>query len=59
MREIEEYLRDEKPPTLGAVAADRLDDMRNLAIGKLAQISKAPVPMASPSSFPIIEARSW
>ena len=36
MREIEEYLRDEKPPTLAAVAAARLDDMRNLAVGKLA-----------------------
>jgi RNA polymerase sigma factor (sigma-70 family) len=34
MREIEEYLRDEKPQTLSAVAAARLDDMRNLAVGK-------------------------
>lgn len=36
MLEIEAYLRDEKPPTLAAVAAARLDDMRNLAVGKLA-----------------------
>ena len=34
MRQIEDYLRDEKPRTLGAVAAARLDDMRNLAVGK-------------------------
>jgi RNA polymerase sigma factor (sigma-70 family) len=36
MREIEAYLRDEKPQTLGAVAAAHLDDMRNLAVGRLA-----------------------
>ena len=36
MLEVEKYQREEKPPTLAAVAAARLDDMRNLAVGKLA-----------------------
>lgn len=36
MRQIEEYLRDQKLETLGKVAAARLDEMRNLAVGKLA-----------------------
>jgi peroxiredoxin len=36
MIEIERYLATTKPPTLGQVAAGRLDDMRNLAVGKVA-----------------------
>ena len=36
MAEVEEYLAKEKPPTLGQVAAARLDDIRNLAVGKVA-----------------------
>jgi peroxiredoxin len=36
MRGVEEYLRGKKLQTLGEVAAARLDDMRNLAVGKLA-----------------------
>ena len=36
IRQIEEYLRDQKLETLGKVAAARLDEMRNIAVGKLA-----------------------
>ena len=36
MRAIEEYLREKKFRTLGEAAAARLDDMRNLAVGKVA-----------------------
>ena len=36
MIEIEEYLATEKPETIGKVAADRLDDLRNLVVGKVA-----------------------
>ncbi len=36
MLEVEKYLREEKPLTLAAVAAARLDDIRNLAVGKVA-----------------------
>jgi RNA polymerase sigma factor (sigma-70 family) len=34
--EIERYLAEERPSTLGEVAAGHLDEIRNLAIGKLA-----------------------
>lgn len=36
MRQIEEYLRDQKLQSLGEVAAACLDEMRNIAVGKLA-----------------------
>jgi RNA polymerase sigma factor (sigma-70 family) len=36
MVETEEYLAKNKFPTLGKIAAGRLDDMRNLSVGKVA-----------------------
>jgi RNA polymerase sigma factor (sigma-70 family) len=36
MRAIEQYLRERKTRTLGEMAAARLDDMRNLGVGKVA-----------------------